>query len=419
MRFKEFEILEKTLYKPSAGSVAKYISIVNNILKSNRKFKLGAKGEKGEFIAEPNQQIKSLSDELKGKVNNQDKTISVSNIFKDPNIFLSDRSAAAQKEHIKVKPTDINLTNKSMSIDQLFNEIKTNATLKDSEAGRIVINMATQIQKSENPTLPLDTDEVIKKSIGTYAGEYLGVCALSKSLTEFPNKKDFDNWIGSMNTVQVTFPTASNAPLVDAVLVNTQTQHQMLIGAKYEKGAAPSLAEFKIPDHVSKNSKYKKAIDFIKIVQDKQINSFQLPFKLSNYMKNIGADIFTSIQEWSDADITKLREYHEANTPLLKYKTLWQGYGFRGESTDTAKLWYAIKDKVMKSVNVNEDIDEFNSAVLEILGHNYIQQHAYFKNNVLGFKTMWPNKISGKVQLETKGGATDPFKGGKLNIRVL
>jgi hypothetical protein len=73
----------------------------------------------------------------------------------------------------------------------------------------------------------------------------------------------------------------------------------------------------------------------------------------------------------------------------------------------------------MKSVNVTGDIDEFNSAVLEILGHNYIQQHAYFKNNVLGFKTMWPNKISGKVRLETKGGATDPFKGGKLNIRVL
>lgn len=419
MRFKEFKIKEKMLYRPSASSTPVYINIVNQILQSHRKFKIGAQGEKGEFIANPNQTIKSLEDQLKGKLNGKEHTIPVGQIYKDPDVFMQGKSSAAKKEHIKVKPTDIFTPNIQMSIDKLFDTIINNATLKSSDAGKIVISMAEQMQKSQKPTLPANTDDASKSAIGTYAGEYLGICALAKNLTNFDNKKDFDNWIGNMNAVEVSFPSVSNAPLVDAVLTNTQTQHQMMIGAKYEKGAAPSLAKFKIPETVLKNSKYKAAVDFIKIVQNDSIDSFELPFKLSNYMKSINADRFTGVKTWSDTDITNFRKSHEAKTPLPQYQSFWQGYGFRGESTDTAKLWYAIKDQVMKSWNLNEEIPEFNSAVLEILGYNYIQQHASFKGNILEFKTLWPNKINGKVKLETKGGATDPFKGGKLNIRVL
>jgi hypothetical protein len=64
MRYKEFKILEKTLYKPSASSTPIYINIVNQILQSHKKFKIGAQGEKGEFIANPNQTIKSLEDQF-------------------------------------------------------------------------------------------------------------------------------------------------------------------------------------------------------------------------------------------------------------------------------------------------------------------------------------------------------------------
>jgi hypothetical protein len=415
MRFKEFKIKEKTLYRPSASNTPGYIDTVNKILQSvDRKFRLGAQGEKGEFVADVGQKINSLNDTLTGNINGKkaNKPVAVSSIYKDPNVFMQNKSAAAKKEHIKIKPTDIFTPNMNVKIDKLFDTIINNATLKDSDAGKIVISMAEQIQKNQKPTLPANTDDAIKSAIGTYAGEYLGICALAKNLTNFANKKDFDNWIGNMNAVEVNFPTRSNEPLIDATLTNTQTQHQMMIGAKYEKGAAPSLAKFKIPDSVLKNSKYKTAVEFLKIVQDKNIDSFELPFKLSNYIK-------IDVKNWSDADISNFRKSHDDKTPLPQYQSIWQSYAFRKESTDAAKLWYAVKNQVMKSVNNDDKIPEFNAAVLEILGYNYIQQHASFKGNILEFETLWPNKINGKVQLETKGGATDPFKGGKLNIRVL
>ena len=96
---------------------------------------------------------------------------------------------------------------------------------------------------------------------------------------------------------------------------------------------------------------------------------------------------------------------------MPKYAELFMGLKSRGE--DGGKLTYVTKLAVMDIVNSGA-LPEFQSAILEILGYNFIQQYTDIENKTgeLIFNTQWPAQLDGVVTLETKSGATDPTKGG-------
>lgn len=325
------------------------------------------------------------------------------------------------KEGALVKPSQINITDRTIPASSLGQEIISNSVLQSTEYGKIVIAMAQNLMASVPAVLPKNSAGGITKAIVDYAGEYLGVLALINDQSNFPKRSEFLEWLGGdMGSLQIFFPSKSNTPLADsfASIKNPTSERQINISSKGSGGgAAPSVSTLLVPESVRSKKAYKTVVNLIDICQNRSLpapTSISQVFEAMNLLfEDVPEKIpseYKNFLPWP-SDITKeVVESIKSGVPMPKYVSLIGSA--RGKGTDGGKLTYVTKVAVMKLVN--EELPEFQAAVLEILDHNFIQQYTDLdkKSGELKFYTQWPAKLDGVVTMETKSGATDPTKGG-------
>jgi hypothetical protein len=276
--------------------------------------------------------------------------------------------------------------------------------------------MSQEISRGNLPVLPTTLDKSSKSAINDYAGEYLGVWALIKGITEFNNKEAFMKWLKMpLESLELYFPSKTNNSIADSyALMNPSTGHQINISSKGKGGGAPpSITGLKIPDHIRKEKAFSGAVKFIDIVKNNS-TTFQ-PFVVMNLINEINSTAippnFKKFLPWSEQLMTAVNESRKKNTPLPKvYASLWDTIKWKKDSSDGGKLNYVVKEACVEMIN-NGAIPEFEAAVLQILDYNFIQQYSTIKDNILTFQTQWPAKLDGKITVESKSGATDPTKG--------
>lgn len=326
------------------------------------------------------------------------------------------------KEAAALKPSDVGLADKQIPAGNLANEIINNPNLQKTEHGKIVIEMANEIVQGQMPVIP-KVEPGIKKAINDYAAEYLGVLALVQGVSEFPKKDEFNEWLKSpIGELTLVFPGAANSPLADSyALIDPKTGHQLNISSKGKGGGAPpSIGSLEIPDFMRDKPQYSNAIRFIEIVknvnQDLPIpTTMSQVYEVMNLLHEIAPQSldakFTPFLPWTTEKIVELLATRKEATPLPEYEDLWANYNFTSpNATDIGKLTFAIKNECMQAINGGA-LPEFQAAVLEILGYNFIQQDAIIRRNVMEFKTQWPAKLNATVTVESKSGAGDMTKG--------
>jgi hypothetical protein len=332
------------------------------------------------------------------------------------------------KEGLKLKPSDIGLQDKNIPAGSLGKTLVKNESLNASETGKIVIELAKMIANGQPAILPKSLDKSQRSAINDYAGEYLGVWALIKGQSNFPNREKFEAWMQTPITeVTLWFPSKANTSIADSyALIDPVSGHQINISSKGKGGGAPpSIAGLKIPEGVRNKKQYSAAIQMIEIIQNKNLpkpTTVSQPFVIMNMINEMNPKAipaqYRKFLPWP-REITEVVKDSMANgTPLTKYQGLWQNFMFKKQSADGGKLTHAVKETVREMVNSGA-IPEFEAAILEILDYNFIQQDTVINRGTMVFTTRWPAKIEGKVTLESKSGATDPTKGSfsfKLNF---
>lgn len=341
------------------------------------------------------------------------------------------------KETALLKPSQIGLTDYDIPASQLGKEIFNNEVLNSTEYGKIVIQMSVDIGEGRTPTIPADVPAKIRSSIHDYAGEYLGVQAMTiKGLSRFPKRKDFEEWLGgSVSDLIINFPSSANNNIADsfAAIKNTKTNHTVNISSKGKGGGAPpSISGLKIPDHIKETSEFEPSVKFIEICQSdapiptpKTISQcFYAMNVLARYVPEAIPEKFKPFIPWNDQTIDEAIESYKAfknkdkhQIKMEEYSSLWADNSFQKQSADGSKLSYVVKKAVMEAVNEGRALPEFQQVILEILDMNFVQQYADLSTkkgepSTMTFATQWPAKLDGKVSLESKSGATDPTKGG-------
>lgn len=327
------------------------------------------------------------------------------------------------KEGALLKPTQIGITDRPIQAGDLASEIANNQVLNSTPYGKVVAQMAEAISAGQPAVVPpeLAKQESIKKAIVDYAGEYLGVLALISGQSNFPNKKEFLQWLGGdLSGLTLNFPSKSNTQIADsfASIVNPSTQHQINISSKGTGGGAPpSLSGLVIPEHVRKKKEYATAVDLIELCQNKNLpkpTTISQVFLAMNLLEERVPEAvpkeFKRFLPWPMEIIAQVQDSLKRGTPMPKYQKLFANLESKG--SDGGKLTYVVKDAVMEAVNGGA-VPGFQAAILETLDYNFIQQYTKMgKGGQLQFDTQWPAKLNGEVSLESKSGGTDPTKGG-------
>jgi hypothetical protein len=344
----------------------------------------------------------------------------------------SDEEAVANsaKAAFGFNPANIKITDREISADQLGDLITSNAKLNASAPGKIVVLLAQEIMAGEGAILPEDirgsAHKTLRSALTDDAGEYLGVLALLYRQSEFPKRKQFEEWLGgSIEDLVLRFPSKQNERLADsyAEIKNPETMHEVKISSKGSGGGAPpAMSGLKIPDDMRRNKRFAALIEFIDMCVETPTK--EQPFKAMNilYKHNPSAipKKFNKFLPWTDRDydmaenslqLFKKNQKEESRLPE-KYRAVWADTVFKGDSSDGGRLMYMTKKAVMDSINMNDAIPNFEGGVMNILDMNFVQQYAEYKGGKIRFMTQWPAKLDGVVTIESKSGATDPTKGG-------
>lgn len=327
------------------------------------------------------------------------------------------------KEGLKLKPSEVGLAEKNIVAGSLGKVLVSNTILNSSPTGKIVVDLAKAISAGQLPTVPKGLDPRAVAAINDNAGEYLGVWALIKGISEFPNRDKFLKWLNApLESLTLFFPSKQNTSIADSyALIDPASGHQINISSKGRAGGAPpSIAGLKIPDSIRKKKQYAGALAFMDIIQTKKLqpgvaDTIAQPFYVMNMIVKINPQAipskFNKFLPFT-ADMVSMANTSVAKkTPLpSKYQSLWNDIEFTKDSTDGGKMIHAVKVAVKDIINAGA-IPNFEAAVLEILDYNFIQQYTTINKGVMTFRTQWPAKVDGKITVETKSGATDPTKG--------
>lgn len=331
------------------------------------------------------------------------------------------------KETALLKPSQIGITDFDIPANELGDVIISNKVLQSTDYGRIVIEMAKQILRGEDPVIPKETPDKITKSIVDYACEYLGVLALVNGRSKFPRREAFEEWLGSdVSQLTLNFPPSANTGLADsfAEVKNLKTKHTVNISSKGTGGGAPpSLSGLKIPDDIKNNPDYEAVVKLIEICQT--MGTVPQPFAIMNllyeYVPESIPEKFNKFLPWNVSEIANAasasikRFSSRQPSSMEEYQELWDDIKFTKDSADGGRLIYAVKVAAMKAINEGGAIPEFQDAILQILDMNFVQQYADYqgkKTGIVKFATQWPAKLDGKVALMSKSGSGDPTKGG-------
>jgi len=434
MRYEEFKIVE-ALTTLTPGKLTKDMNRFNNLLNNIRTGKPLYFTDGTEFIADPKE-----ADRFQDLLDNGEFTNKVTIKGKDGKefalgSFLKTKDYGGQaippgqtvankdipKEAAGLKPSDIGIVDRRIKAGDLHSEILA-ANYSVQEAGDPVKEMSKQINAGQNPTVPVkELGKGVVAAINDYAGEYLGVQALIQGVSNFPAKEKFIKWMGTqIEDLTLVFPEASNAPLADSyALIDPNSGHQINISSKGKGGGAPpSISTLEIPKAMYEKKQYKTAIDFIELVKNPNLpkpTTISQVYKVMNLCYEADPQsIPTKFHEflpWTPEAIQEILDSRKQKTELPQYQNLFSELRTKGNALDAGKLTYVVKAAAMNAIN-GGIIPNFEAAVLEILGFNFIQQDAKLVRGVMSFTTQWPAKINAKVTVETKAGATDPTKGG-------
>lgn len=300
---------------------------------------------------------------------------------------------------------------------------------KLGKIGDAVIYLARQANQGQTPEFPKDLSSAETKAIELYASEYIGVLGLLSGATKFKkgNRKDFDEFVGtSLGDMIMYFPKDSANPLADSFsVVNDETGHAIKISSKAAgKGAPPAMGSLKIPEDVQK--KYPEAYDFFTTSTQSNLSAFSQPFAMMNWLAtNVPEAVpneYNPLLPFDSKTINQLQSSLKNATPLPPdlmniFNQRLSSKVQTSTNTDGGKAWYAVTKDVMDAINKKNAVKDFQPAVIESLGYNFIQLYTNAKGNKLVTEAFWPAKISGQVKLKTKGSAAEPGK-GRISVEI-
>ncbi len=344
------------------------------------------------------------------------------------------QQAANTKEGLIIKPSQIDICDKNIPAENLYEMIATNSALSATDYGKVVQTLANYIVSGEYVILPDEYNtkdkEKVRKAIVDYAGEYLGVLALIYGRSTFNNKDQFIEWLGGdLGQLVVNFPKKANTNLADsfASITNPNTSHTLNISSKGTGGgAAPAISGLKISDEIANDPNLANAVKFIQICQasDKsggpttitqafaamdliyEVSPESLPKKFLKYLPfaSKSPDLMPRcVRMIGERDIT--------DSLPVKYNDLIKDVD-SARATDGGKAVYTIKLAVADAINNNNAIPEFRDTILTVLEMNFIQQYTDYNNGEITFETLWPAKLHGVITVENKSSAVSPTDGG-------
>jgi hypothetical protein len=321
----------------------------------------------------------------------------------------------------------------SFKAGELYSKIINNPKLSemDSEMSSAIVNAAKEIKSGQPASIPkLKTHEIT--AFRDYATEYLGILALISGgeAINFPKSEAFYKHLEKMGSKDLSnlmlyFPKDTGNPLADSMALVTDAGKAMMISSKAGaggKGAAPSLDSLEIPLYLKQGRRskaYKETIEFLETAQSS--SGFLQPFALANLISADLMPIAGRIQEGFDLDKLESTFKSKKMTPEVKdYLKLINVYEKSGRTSQTGtplgKLRYYVAAELKDAVNRNGALPNFQSAVLEILGYNFIQLNTKPTGNKFITTANWPATVDGTVTLENKYGAGNT--GGKLSWKL-
>ena len=366
---------------------------------------------------------------------------------KNTELLKTEEFGSKSSQTIAVKGSDIfDVTDQEVSdfgnsIDQLlkaggfpasemYDRISNSASMKKlGKLGDAVIYMAREAAEGRSPTIPknLNKDEI--KAIELYASEYLGVLGLISGATRFKrgSRQEFDKFIGSdLSDMIMFFPKDIANPLADSFsVVNDETGHAVKISSKaVGKGAPPALSGVKMPAETRK--KYPKAASFYDTAVDSNLSAFSQPFAMMNWLhKNAPAAVPTeygALLPFSSETIAIIQDNYAKDQPIPKrmantFAKRISPKVMASASTMGGKIWYAVTKDVIEAVNDKDAVKDFQKAIIQSLGFNFIQLYTNIKGDKLVTEAFWPATISGEARLKTKGSSLQPTS-GKISVEI-
>jgi len=311
---------------------------------------------------------------------------------------------------------------------EMYSKIADNPKVQQlGQIGDAVILMARQANSGQVPEFPKGLSKEERKAIELYASEYLGVLGLLTGATKFPDRKQFNEFLGTdLNDMIMFFPKDSANPLADSFsVVNDETGHALKISSKAAgKGAPPSLSSIKLPADV--RSEYPEVAGFYDLATDPRITAFTQPFAMMNWLHENVPDAVPAEYEpllpFTSETVNAAQQSFRTKSPMPR--SLMRVFDRRlsdrvrsGDSTDGGKAWYAVITDVMTAVNDQDAVPGFQKAVIRSLGHNFVQLYTEQKGDRLETTAFWPAKIKGQAILKSKGSSKDPV-GNKISVEV-
>lgn len=313
---------------------------------------------------------------------------------------------------------------------EMYEKISTSPSMKKlGKLGDAVIYMAREAAEGRIPTIPKDLSKDEVKAIELYASEYIGVLGLISGATKFKRgtREEFDKFVGSdLNDMIMYFPKASNNPLADSFsVVNDETGHAVKISSKAAgKGAPPALSGIKMPAETRK--KYPKAASFYDMATDSGLSAFSQPFAMMNWLyKNAPDSVpkeYESLLPFTPDMANMIQNNYAKDAPLPKrmvntFSKRISPKVMASASTMGGKIWYAVTKDVIEAVNDKDAVKDFQKAIIQSLGYNFIQLYTNIKGDKLVTEAFWPATISGEVRLKTKGSSLQPTS-GKISVEI-
>ena len=314
----------------------------------------------------------------------------------------------------------------------LYNKIVNNPKLSemDPSMAQAVVTAAEEIKGGQPASVPnLSKHEIA--AFRDYATEYLGILALitGGEAVNFPKSDAFYKHLEKMGSKDLSdlmlyFPKDTGNPLADSMALVTNAGKAMMISSKggsTGKGAAPSLDSLEIPKYLKQGRRataYKETIDFIETAQ--KSSGFLQPFELANLLS---ADVMPIAGTFSEGfDLEKLNSAFKSKKlspevrDYLKLNKVYERSGKMATGAPLGKLRYYVAAELMDAVNRKNALPNFQSAVLEILGYNFIQLNTKPTGGKFVTTANWPAKVDGRVTLENKYGAGSTS--GKLSWKL-
>ena len=315
---------------------------------------------------------------------------------------------------------------------ELFERLTNNPKLQqmNPKLASAIVNAANEVENGRNPSVPADLNPTEVAAFRDYAMEYLGILSLIKGVVDFPESEQFYKHLNKLGATDLSdlilyWPQDVSNPLADSMaLTSGETGKSIAISSKAGetgKGAAPSLDGLEIPDYIRKGrraSTYKEVLEFLDVAQSS--SGLLQPFELANLLIPNGD--MPIAEQVGQFDIDAIYSYYKLkNDPnrddaLRVYFDLVSQYEQGRKKTASGnlleKLRYYVASELQEAVNEKNALPNFQSAILEILGYNFIQLNTKKQGNEFVTKVNWPAKIRGKITLENKYGATET--GAKL-----